>query len=475
MMPRTSLLALVIVALSGAPSARTQQPDAAPPAIDGGRFRLLLDDRNASLPASLAWRGSELLDAERGLGWSFTSFECRSKIYREENRHVWAGKDEPRFATDVGAVTTDVARADGATTARSTYANSFATIERRIVLHDAEPRLRIEYDFRFTRRVVIHEPDMFRLAVGFAPALAAETVADVRQTPPARFTRTCRDAQGNPTGARFEMSLLPAGPMLVQTTDGSLALVVTGGVSGDVPAGVPPKPLVFEPDARLTFTIEVRVAADAADATAAWDAAVRDMPATRKPATLLRLGDALAAEKDIVAAEAAYLEAARLDATFATPYGRLAGLRRDHPDVPGAITQGEAWIEGAYRQPYDFGFILSGNGLAADERLSEAERRLAIFNILIAMENHQFNADFYCWAARPFEALGMHAQACANYRQALWAADHMPRSEAQREKHRALCRAKIAELEAKLVGRTVEALPPLIPVRVPRNAPPDRK
>lgn len=462
---RTRAYSLVLLAMTPWGAA-----GAAERLVENGQFRLALDDDNAGLPVSLQWRGAELLDAQRGLGWSFTSFEFRSKIYREENRHVWAGKDEPRFATDVGPATTDVMRADGATTVRTTYTNSFAAVERRIVLHDTEPRLQIECDFRFTRKVVIHEPDMFRLTMGFAAPLASETIADVRQSPAGRFTRTCHDPKGAPAGARFEVSLLPAGPMLVKTANGSLALVATAEVAGDVPVPVPAKPLVLAPESQLAFTIDVRVAADVADATAAWEAAVRDMPASQKPAALLRLGDALVAEKEIVAAEAVYLEAARLDKDFATPYARLAAGRRDHPDVPGTMTETEAFLEGAYRQPYDFGYILSGRGICEDERLTEEERRLAIFNILIAMENSQFNADFYCWAARPFEKLGMHAQACAIYRQALWAADHMPRSEEQREKHRAVCRTKIAELEKAMVGRTVEALPPLIPIRVPGPA-----
>jgi hypothetical protein len=81
------------------------------------------------------------------------------------------------------------------------------------------------------------------------------------------------------------------------------------------------------------------------------------------------------------------------------PYARLAASRRDHPDVPGTITEEMAFIEGAYRRPHDFGYILSGRGICDDERLTEEERRLAIFNMLIAVENAQFYPDFYGWAA----------------------------------------------------------------------------
>jgi hypothetical protein len=463
-MPRSVVLkrvrCLVVVLLAVTPWASAGAADRV---VENGQFRLVLDDDNSGLPASLQWQGMELLDATRGLGWSFTSFEGRSKIYHDENRHVWAGKDEPRFVTDVGPAKTETLRADGCTTVHTAYVNSFAAVERRIVLDDAEPRCRIECSFRLTRRVVIHEPDMFQLAVQFAPALAVETLADVRQSPPPPLVRTWRDSAGEPAGGRYVVSLLPAGPMLVQTADAATTLAALGAVVGDLPEPMPARPLVLEPDARLTFTIDLRIGKDA---WAVWEAAVQALPKEQTPAALVRVGDALAAERQIAAAEAAYLEAGRLDATYATPYARIAASRRDHPDVPGTITEGEAFIEGAYRQPYDFGYILSGRGICDDVRLTEEERRLAIFNMLIAVENAQFYPDFYCWAARSFEKMEMYAQACAIYRQALWAADHMPRPEQQREKHRELCRRKIAELEKKLVGGTITDLPRLIPIRV---------
>lgn len=120
MATRATIRRLAFIAVVAALPAGAWQPAAAEPAIDNGQFRLVLDEQNAALPASLMWRGKNLLDADRGLGWSFTSFEFRNKFYRDENAHVWAGKDEPRFVTDVGPVTTGVVRTDGWTTARAT-------------------------------------------------------------------------------------------------------------------------------------------------------------------------------------------------------------------------------------------------------------------------------------------------------------------------------------------------------------------
>ena len=113
-MPRSVVLkrvrCLVVVLLAVTPWASAGAADRV---VENGQFRLVLDDDNSGLPASLQWQGMELLDATRGLGWSFTSFEGRSKIYHDENRHVWAGKDEPRFVTDVGPAKTETLRADG--------------------------------------------------------------------------------------------------------------------------------------------------------------------------------------------------------------------------------------------------------------------------------------------------------------------------------------------------------------------------
>lgn len=460
------------VALAGVIAAALVLPAAQPArgaVVENGQFRLVTDAGNADLPEAIEWKGRPLLDPAVGLGWSFTSFECRSKLYLHENQRLWAAADEPRYVTDVGPLTDEVLHADGFTTSRATYASSFATVDRRIMLHDTEPRLRIEYAFRTSRETVFHETDMFGVTVGFAPQLGVQSVADVRQQPPTRLAGEARGRDGKPAGATYELSLLESGPMMAASADESTTLVVTGRVSGDLPSPVPAKPLVVPEGTRIVFAIDVRIAADAADAERAWEAAVRALTPAHEPYALVRVGDLLAGQGRIAEAEAAYLRAAELDRDYVTPFGRLAGSRRDNPKVPGTITQLDAWIEGAYRQPFNYGYILSGSGITGDKRLTEEQRRLAIFNMLIAVENTQFSPDFYAWAARPFEALGMYAQACAIYRQALWAGDHMPRSEERKAKHRDLCRRKIAELEQKMLGRTITELPPLIPIRIPKE------
>jgi hypothetical protein len=143
----------------------------------------------------------------------------------------------------------------------------------------------------------------------------------------------------------------------------------------------------------------------------------------------------------------------------------LAALRRDTPFEPG-VKQEDAWCEAAYRMPYNYGYILSGGGLANDVRLTEEQRRLGMLNQLIAVENTVFYPDYYIWAARPFEKMNMPAQACAMYRQALWAVDYMPRSEETKAKLRTDFAKKIDELSHRLLTERAPELPPLTPVRV---------
>lgn len=435
--------------------------------VGNSSFQLSTDEQNAGLPTSLKWKGQELLDTEKGLHWFFTSFEFRNKFYRDENRHSWAGQKDPRFATDVGSCQHDVIKKDGFTTARTSYTNSFAAIERRIMIHDAEPRVRIEYSFKAAREIVIHEPDMFGISLRFDPAWGQETIPDLRQEPPAKLTIEHKESNGKRTGPEYALSFLNAGPAMFQTADGKTTLIASGTVSGDIPSPVPARMFVIKPDGQFTFAIDLWLTTDAV---AIWDAAVKAMKPEQKPYALVQLGKMLIAMKKINEAEAVLLKAAELNKDYATPYGSLAALRRDNSTIPGTITQGEAWIEGAYRQPYNYGYILSGSGFWKDKGLTEEQRRLAVFNLLIAVENTQFYADYYIWAARPFEDMKMYAQACAMYRQALWATDYLPRSEEHKQKFREQCRKKITELEKKLVDQTYKDMPALIPVRVEKKA-----
>ncbi len=186
----------------------------------------------------------------------------------------------------------------------------------------------------------------------------------------------------------------------------------------------------------------------------------------RRAYLLVGVGRTLINRGELAAAEAALLESARLDAAFPTPYVMLAAMRRDYAQSDqwdARVTQAQAWTRAGYRQPYNYGYILSGSTYWQDPRLTEAQRRQAIFNLLIAVENATFYSDYYIWGSRPFVAMGMYSQACAMLRQALWSLDHLPRPPAYKEKVRTQLEKQLAELERKLL--TEEAvLPPLLPV-----------
>jgi hypothetical protein len=80
--------------------------------------------------------------------------------------------------------------------------------------------------------------------------------------------------------------------------------------------------------------------------------------------------------------------------------------------------------------------------------------------VLIAVENVPFYPDYYTWAARGFEDIGMFVQAAAIYRQALWALPRAPYGDAKKQKLQAQFQKKLEQLEGKIVDATSTYLPP---------------
>jgi len=422
-----------------------------------GAFLMRLQPDNLFLPDSIRWTTGdvELLKPKVGLNHNFTSFEFRTKIYHDENRHIWGGRKSPRFVTDATLVKKDTVRRPGWAGVQVDYRSSYAEVRRTILFHDTEPRLRIEYAFAPTRDVVVHETDMFAVSIALHPGFSVRAALDARD-PNLPLLRA-----GAFKGVRVVRTLLYPGPLLAHHPGKKVNLLVTGR-HGGVRRPVPVQLLRLPKGSRLTISTEIRVIPGGPEAAIkAMRADLKSLP--DDPTAFLLVQDAalLGHLKRFDDAEKALLRAAQLKKDWAHPYSLLAALRRDGERRDQTL----AWCEAAWRMPFNYGYILSGSGIVNDPRLTEAQRRLALFNLLIAVENTVFYPDYYSWAARGFEARGMWAQACAIYRQALWAVDRMPRPEAYREKIRRRFRKKIAELEAKMIGKTLTELPPLIPTR----------
>lgn len=449
------IIAAVLIAMSVAAAAHAE-----PLVIEHGEFVMTLNSDNLFLPTSIVWKGedAELLHPGRGLDFSFTSFERRNKIYWNEEIDAWGGRVEPRFVTSGELIAHGHVARDGWSGYEVEYSSKFpfARITRRMLISDAESRIRIEYDIDPTRQIVIHETDNLNVSLRFHPDFSTKSVFDARAEEPKLLVGEGID------GPRVRRNLLYHGPTKLTNPDKGVDLLVTGTHSDNLPRPMPVQLLTLPEGESFSLITELRLAPAGDEALAAAmldDHATVDEP--NLPFLYMENASILRHNEDIDGAEQALLKAAELNQEFASPLGQLAGLRRD-TKRPG---QTEAWVEAGWRMPYNYGYILSGSGIVGDQRLTEEQRRLAMFNILIAMENTVFYPDYYIWGSRGFENMGMYAQAAAMYRQALWAIDHMPRPEEYKERMRERFSNRIAELEEKMQEATLTDLPELIPTR----------
>jgi len=432
-----------------------------------GAFRVVFDPDNSQLPASIQWQidgnAVELLAENVGLNLSFTDFEFRNKFYREENKHVWGNRPDPRFTVEPRNAVAKETTSDnipGVNGFAVQYECSFAQVDRQLVTTTELPsQLTIQYVVTFTREVMVHEGDMFSVGIRFAPSFETQIVPDAR----GNKLELLKSAKlRNP---RYVARLPWSGPKMFVDAEHGAAVACTAHVLSDRSGELSSVRLLkFAKDETLTIQLTLSCSRNlAADEEHRLLTGLDDLTDPQRASLLYDVSSALVAEGKRKEAESVLLRAAALSPDWAAPYGTLAGLRRD--TKTGGSGQTDAWVEAAYRMPYNYGYILSGSGITGDQRLSEAERRLAVFNMLVAVENTVFYPDYYIWAARPFETRGMLVQTCAMYRQALWALQYLPRSEPYREKYRKRFTEKIAELEKKLLEQTSPELPPLTVVR----------
>jgi hypothetical protein len=427
--------------------------------IKVGQFEASLQEDNALLPGSIRWlKGDvELLKPEVGFNASFTSFEFRNKFYHEENRGIWAGKNEPRFLTDAKVIGKESCEEGEYAGIRVNLEFSYARYSRTLLFHRTEPRLRIVYAFECTRDVMVYETEHLRIGFQFDKGFDQVTVCDGRGQGDGILTAT------GVTGITHAVTLLEAGPKLLTHTTSKISLLITGSHAGPGLEDPPPSMLLLKKGQKFTLVTEWTLVPQDDPALLKQMAEARTkLDPARRAYLLVENADILERQGKLKETEAVLLQAAELRLDYATPFMRLAEVRRDH-GLPG---QPEAFVEGGYRMPYNFGYMLSGSGYTDNKAATEEQRRLHLFNLLIAVENTTFYPDYYLWAARGFLKMNMVVQACAMYRQALWAVDFMPRGEETRAKLRLQCQKKISELETIMRTQICTNLPPLTPVRL---------
>jgi hypothetical protein len=422
--------------------------------LETPQFAATLQADNNFLPANIRWKTGDLdlLAPRVGLGHEFVSFEEREKIYHCENEYSYSGQSDPRFAHEVVAGAAQRVEKPGYRGAAVDLTFPYARVQRTIWLGETAPRLTVEYSFTFTRDVVLHETHGFHVTLCCNDAFSSATVMDASR--PAPTPLTANGLRDN----LYVASLLNPGGELFSTPHGPALLVESSAVgAADEP---PVQLLTLRKGERFSLRLELEIG-NPEDLQKRLREYSASRPAYFRPFALLEVARLREARGELKEAQDALLLAARLNPAYAAPFGQLAGLRRDHK-LPG---QAWAWAEGAYRNPYNYGYMLSARDLPDDETLSEEQKRLHLFNILIAVENIPFYPDYYSWAARGFEKMGMYAQAAAIYRQASWALQQAPYAAAKKAKIAEGFQRQLTELEGKMVGRTLTALPALTPVR----------
>lgn len=437
------VLALSLLAICGAATAADS--------ATYGMFTLTTDPSNAYLPSSLrltAVPEIEFLHPKLGLNLGFRTYEFRSKFYLEENRYFWENLEDPRFVSDVPqTIAAPVAATEGDFSGESvSYASSYAQIERSLLFHKAQAMMRIVYNITANRDIMIHMPCMFKVGLRFDEAFSQSEILDERNPtgPPLAFA-----------GNKVDLALLNMGPVAIGNQDGTLSLLVSHTVSGDLSTPLPFRLIKVKNGQRIVVTVEIecfrgereRVLKKMRALHAGLDPAAQ---ACRLYATGYHV---LYREKKEAEGEALLLQAAAAAPEWYLPYMMIAEYcpQQKNKGVVRGTTRGQNYYEAAFRMPWHCGTIMRGSDYLTDARLSETQQRLLLFNLMCSMENILFYPDSYAQLARPFEKRKMYAQACAIYRQALWAVDYFPVKEETRAKTRAGFLEKINALEKKLL------------------------
>ena len=432
-----------------------------------GRFLLKTDTDNLWLPSSLQLKdvpGIELLNPKIGLNLSFTDFEFRNKFYREENKYIWEKQTDPRFVVDVkpGATPPSEEKSDGFIGESVSYESSFAKVKRSILFHPSELKMRIAYRVEATRELLIHMPDMFAVALQMGNSFTVKEILDERN-PTSEPLATSGKAL-NDTRTLFNM-----GPTAFTDKDSGLSILVSHAVSGDIPALVPSRMIRLAAGKILVIAVDLDCFVKnreglLSDMRSKRDTMDPDSAAYRLFATGYHV---LYNQKKEHEGEALLNKVAAMKPEWYMPHMMIAEYRLQN-NIDGLVldsTRGQNYHESAFRMPWNYGIILRGTDYLTDKRLTEEQQRLLLFNLLCAMENTLFYPEYYVHVAKPFEERKMFAQACAIYRQALWAVARYPVTEQKREKFREQFKKKIAQLEEILVSEITANPPQPIPVR----------
>lgn len=430
-------------------------------AAEYGRFTMEADEDNAWLPTSIKFEGApdvELLHPKLGLNHSFTSYEFRNKYYREENRNVWGERDDPRFVVDVkpGATREAPVQMNGYTGESVAYESSYANIERSILFHANEPRIKIVYDIDPSREMVVNAANMFSVSVRLEESFAVAEMLDER------------DIDGDTleyAGAQYSGRLYNSGPVAFSDPENNIAALVWYEMSRQFPNRM----IRLQPGEDFTLTLNIQLFQDDRDGLmAAMRERRRQMGEEEAAYCLYATGyHVLYRLNDEEEGEAILNQVADMKPEWYQPYMMIAEYRLQN-NIQGLVrgrTMAEYYQEAAFRNPTDYGVILRGLGYLEDDRLTEEQKRLLLFNLMAVMEHTQFYPEYYVWMARQFESRRMYAQACAIYRQALWATDHYPVSERKREQVRARMTQNIERLEKILLEEIFPDPPAPIEVR----------
>jgi len=425
-----------------------------------GAFVLETDRDNAHLPSSLELvdlPGVPLLHPELGLNLGYTTFEFRNKFYNEENRNIWARQRDPRFVVDVQSEMSgpDPVQVNGWVGQQVQYESSYGTITRTMLFDEQAPRMRIVYDITANRDIVIHMPGMFAVGLGLGEPFVKRYQLDARHPQGDMLTREAESM-------RVNRSLFPAGPVVVTDASGDLAVMITHEVSGDLGDPVPSRMIELAAGDQIQIAIHLDFYLSNPDG---WASAMRTfydtMDENARIYLLYETGHHLLyVQHDPELGEPIMHEVAALKPEWYVPFMSMAEYRLQNriDGVVRGFSRGELYHEGAYRMPWNYGVILRGGDYLRDERLTDEQQRLLLLNMLAAMENSLFYPNYYVQPARAFEQRGMIAQACAMYRQALWAVENYPVREEIRERHRASFQREIERLE-KILLEQITALP----------------
>jgi hypothetical protein len=446
---RTPLIVLSLAAIATAAGTELLQH---------GAYTVTLDPDNAQLPTSIVWQNdvekTELIGGRTGINFTFTDFRYRNKFYREENRYVWEKQRDARFVTDVRDVGKLTQQGDNPQWAVA-YSTSYADVTRTLAIDANTDSLELAWEFTFTTDLIVHELIYFGIMLQLHTDFTGVACADAEAE---SFALLRADGV-----KRVQRTLTPLNPGPFLAFAESANVLVSHACSGDLPTPLAPTLLRFAKGQQFRIALSL-TCAPAGDARlpAAMATAHAAAPPAQRPFLLYENANIRVQRGEGPAAERLLLAAAAAHPQYAQPFARLAQLRT-HAKTAG-MSAAECFAYASYRQPYNYGWSLSGRGFVDDRRLSSAEQQQVLMNLLISVENTQFYPDYYVWVAQDFERRGMDVQACAMTRQALWALEWLPRTEAHREKVRKRLEKKLTELETRIRQAPTATLPPMTAV-----------